>query len=201
MQKLWITVLLMWLVWAGCGASNAQQAKKAQPAQSQSDSGPSLQETLTFLNNSFQGGMRADLMPMCHGRNGNTVAGGWNYITTLDTSMFPVISFTSNGSSFNAKGDPLSSTDSFSIDLRRVDPQGIHVNKMESTDQGDGWSCEPHMTTVFLILQGTNGQSISSAGVTFSSAQTLFSSEEVANRVANAMRRAVVLAGGKPSAF
>lgn len=89
--------------------------------------------------------------------------------------------------------------------MRRVDPQLILVAKTESSDRGEGWSTSPHITFIGLRLEGTNRQSIVSADSgTIKDASTFnipFASEDLANRVVKAMKRAVQLAGGKPSAF
>jgi hypothetical protein len=212
MRKVWITVLSMWLVWAGCGASNAQQAKKAQPAkpaQTQSDSGPSLQETLDFLNNTFIAGIRMDERQTCKGSYNpssymNTWTMGWNSVYSLQTDKFPILSVTETANSLDDDHKPITNTNTGSLDLRRIDPVQVHVRKDESHDSGDGVTCSPHVTTFVIVLQGTDNQQIYtplSGGSGSPSFGISLSDEALANRVANALKRAVQFAGGKPSAF
>lgn len=196
MQQLWITVFSTWLVWAGCGASNAQQAKKAQPAmpaQTQSDSGPSLQETLEFLRNSFP---TVDRTESCQNEYGHVVPLNTHFRASLQTDHFPVIQITVVQDTIDQKDQ----TATYSIDLRRVDPQQVRVGRMKGTQL----VCTPPQVIDFYVsLEGTNKQSIFTGESSPSSQMSIpfINSEDAADRMANAMKRAVQLAGGKPSAF
>ena len=201
MRKLRITVLSTWLVWAGCGASNAQQGKRDEPTKlqgTQGNGGPSLQETLDFLNNTFRGGVGDDAMRTCQNSHGRIYPGGWSSVYWLQSDQFPIVVVTRQSTTVESNGALTKQTVVHPVDLSKVDPQLVPIEKREPTDQGDGWSCAPHVIFFVVHLVGTNKQPISDAGSEF---DITFSSEELANRVAKAMKRAVELAGGKPSAF
>jgi ribosomal protein S16 len=202
----------MWLVCAGCGVSSAQQAKKAgmaNPAQTQSDNGPSLQETLSFLTNAFRNEAIADKQQTCAGNNGSSFPMGWRSAMTVESASYPVLSIVRKDTTTDRQGNPVEHIFGYSLDLSKVDPQQIRVGKQESTDQwvNNTVFCTPHITTFFVHLEGTDKEQIyklNSGGGAVTDASNFdigFASEDVANRVSKAITRAVVLAGGKPSAF
>jgi hypothetical protein len=191
--------------------SDAQQTKKAQsakPAQNQSGNGPSLQETLDFLSSVVQSDSGQNYTQFIHNSAGGSsthVENTW----TLQSQGFPTVILQVQTKS-SVDRDSGAGSFTYSLDLRRVDPNRIRVEKWESIDQGDGWTMTPHVVYFYVILEGTNNQQfmnlVSSSG-DFSSSSALnrtaiaFGSEDTANRVAKAMKRAVELEGGKPSAF
>jgi hypothetical protein len=203
MRNVWIIVLSTWLVWAGCGASNAQQAKKAQPAkpaEAQSDSdGPSLQETLEFLRNSIRDGAMVDRTESCQNEYGNFVPNSTHFRASLQTDQFPLVQITV----VQDTADQKNQTATYSIDLRRVDPQQVRVGRMA----GNHLTCTPPQIIDFYVsFEGTNKQSVLTSDSSQPGSQSqiyipFINSEDAANRLASAMRRAVQLAGGKPSAF
>ena len=202
MRKLWIIAVPMWLVWVGCGTSNAQQAKKsppAKPAETNSDSGPSLDQTLSFLNNSFQNGAGQDIDADCSPIPGYSVHYHMKNSYSIDLSKFPTLAITVTGISEAeanvGKPNHQEGVMVYSIDLRRVDPQRVVVNSVPMWGHSN---CTSSPAWIELHLEGTDKQSISEAGAEFN---IMFSSADLANRVAKAMKRAVELAGGKPSAF
>lgn len=201
MRKVWITILSMWLVWASCGASNAQQPKKTQPTkpvETQTDNLPSLQETLEFLRNSIRAGTMVDRTESCQNEHGNFVPNTQHFQALLQTDQFPVIQI----SFVQDTADQKKQTTTYSIDLRKVDPQQVHVGRMRVDRE---LTCtSPRVIDFFVSFEGTNKQSILTSDSSQLSPEfdiPSITSEDTANRIANAMKRAVQLAGGKPSSF
>jgi len=208
MRKLSMAAFWLWFGCVSCGLIYGQQASKAPPVKSAknlSGSGPSLQETLDFLKNSLQDGVISDWSQTCN-YGGPPV----HYVRTrsyaLKTVDFPLIEVAMSTSGQVDQQAPTSQLLSYSIDLRLADPEKVRVEKGESADRGDGWYCSPHETWFNLHLEGADLRKIVSVDKsgTLSQQATLdipFSSEDLASRSAKALKRAVQLAGGKPSAF
>lgn len=186
-------------------AQQTMRATSAQPATTSADNGPSLQVTLDFLTSVIQSDGGVNINRIVHGTSGSWTE-HWETKYSVHSETFPILVLavqTRNGGEMNGQWqyNPGSWTDS--VDLGKVDPDRIRVTKLDSADQGEGFTATPHFVTFDLSLEGTNEQPFVNLQTDkpLSKLTISFLSEDSANRVASAMKRAVVLAGGKVSAF